>query len=120
MRTLTQVRHWQAVIAPSVTLTVLLSTLLGTAVPASAKKPPNIIFSVMDDVGIDPMEVFGYGGDTPPRAPNIDAIARAGVRFRNAWAMPECSPSRAVVRFYHTRGTAEPWIKEGQQAVMMT
>jgi hypothetical protein len=28
--------------------------------------------------------------------------------------------SRAVVRFYHKRGTAEHWIKEGKQAVKMT
>ena len=28
--------------------------------------------------------------------PNIDAIAHAGVRFRNVWSMPECSPSRAM------------------------
>jgi hypothetical protein len=29
-------------------------------------------------------------------------------------------PSRAVVRCDHTRGTAEPWIKAGQQAVKLT
>ena len=29
-------------------------------------------------------------------------------------------PSRAVVRFYNKRGTAEQWIQEGQQAVKMT
>jgi Sulfatase len=45
-------------------------------------------------VGIDQMRVFGYSEDNQPRTPNIDAIAHAGVRFRNAWAMPECSPSR--------------------------
>ncbi|MBC7204145.1 MAG: sulfatase-like hydrolase/transferase, partial [Pusillimonas sp.] len=49
----------------------------------------------MDDVGIDQMASFGYGGLTPPKMPNINAIARAGVRFRNAWSMPECSPGRA-------------------------
>jgi hypothetical protein len=63
---------------------------------------PNILFVVMDDVGIDQMRVFGYGGPTipplvmPPRTPNIDAVAHAGVRFRNVWSMPECSPSRAI------------------------
>jgi hypothetical protein len=30
------------------------------------------------------------------------------------------TPSRAVVRFYNRRGTAEQWIKEGKQAVKMT
>lgn len=60
-------------------------------------KSPNILFIIMDDVGIDQLTVFGYGGLLDaPKTPNIDAIAHAGVRFRNVWAMPECSPSRAV------------------------
>jgi hypothetical protein len=29
-------------------------------------------------------------------------------------------PSRAVVRFYNKRGSAEQWIKEGKQALKMT
>ncbi|MGC2108372.1 MAG: sulfatase-like hydrolase/transferase [Candidatus Korobacteraceae bacterium] len=58
---------------------------------------PNILFLIMDDVGIDQMRVFGYGGGTPPSTPNIDAIAGVGVKFRNTWSMPECSPSRAIV-----------------------
>jgi hypothetical protein len=60
------------------------------------KSRPNILFIIMDDVGIDQMDIFGYGGGTPPLIPNIKAIAQAGVRFRNVWAMPECSPSRAI------------------------
>src|SRR5215831_176705 len=64
---------------------------------ASGQAPsPNILFIIMDDVGIDQLRVFGYGGVDAPKTPNIDAIARAGVRFRNVWAMPECSPSRAL------------------------
>jgi len=62
----------------------------------AAKQRPNILFIIMDDVGIDQMQIFGYGGLTPPLTPNINAIARAGVRFRNVWSMPECSPSRAI------------------------
>jgi hypothetical protein len=58
---------------------------------------PNILFVIMDDVGIDQMEAFGYGGATPAGTPNINAIADAGIRFRNTWAMPACSTSRAVV-----------------------
>ena len=62
-----------------------------------AASRPNIILMVMDDVGIDQMLSFGYGGVNPPSMPNIDAIADAGLRFRNTWAMPECSPTRAVL-----------------------
>ena len=62
----------------------------------SSKRRPNILFIIMDDVGIDQMTAFGYGGANPPLTPNINAIAKAGVRFRNTWAMPECSPSRSI------------------------
>ena len=72
--------------------------------------PPNIIFIIMDDVGVDQLTLFGYGGlqagpattsptavyDRQPQLPNIDAIGQQGVRFRNAWSMPACSTSRAV------------------------
>lgn len=57
---------------------------------------PNILFVIMDDVGIDQMKVFGYGGAIGPDLPNINAVAHAGVRFRNTWSMPECSPGRAA------------------------
>lgn len=63
--------------------------------------PPNILFVVMDDVGIDQMQVFGYGGDTAPSTPTIAALAGAGIRFHNTWAMPACTTSRAV--FYDGR-----------------
>lgn len=58
---------------------------------------PNILLVIMDDVGIDQMQVFGYGGETPPSMPNIDQLAHEGVRFGNTWAMPACSTSRAVI-----------------------
>lgn len=80
-------------------IVLALAGLAWTAA-AVARPPtdrPNILFFVLDDVGIDQMKVFGYGGATPPRTPNIDAIAHAGVAFRNFWAMPECSPSRALM-----------------------
>src|SRR5690606_12366744 len=57
---------------------------------------PNILFIVLDDFGVDQLPIFGYGGARPARTPNIDAIAEAGVRFRNAWSMPTCSPTRAT------------------------
>ena len=79
---------------------ILLSLIAGLAVTppaAHAKKPlPNILFVVMDDVGVDQMKLYGYGGESPSRLPNIEAIASKGVVFTNAWAMPDCSPSRAT------------------------
>ena len=63
---------------------------------SSTAATPNILFVILDDVGIDQMTSFGYGGPVPPNLPNIDAIASSGVRFRNTWSMPECSPGRAA------------------------
>jgi len=60
------------------------------------QRTPNILFIIMDDVGIDQMRVFGYGGATPTAAPNIDTLASEGIRFRNTWSMPACSTSRSV------------------------
>ena len=65
---------------------------------SSANKPrPNIVLVIMDDIGIDQWQLFGYGGSTPAATPNIDAIAQAGVRFHNVWSMPACSNGRAAL-----------------------
>ena len=63
--------------------------------PVAAARP-NILFIVLDDLGVDQMTSYGYGGAGPARTPNLTAIARAGVQFRNAWAMPDCTPTRAT------------------------
>lgn len=78
----------------------LLLALLGSCGGSSSSdsaKSPNILFVVLDDVGIDQMQIFGYGGSSAPLMPNINALARAGLRFRNTWSMPECSPGRAAM-----------------------
>src|SRR5690554_4466564 len=87
--------------AAAVALCTTLAALAGcdssnTEQAAGPVQPPNILFVVMDDVGIDQMQAFGYGGVTGPHLPNIDAVAAAGLRFRNTWSMPECSPGRAA------------------------
>lgn len=86
----------------SISLAAIVSALALTACDSSSNTAsnttqPNILFVIMDDVGIDQMSVFGYGGELPPVLPNIDTVAAAGVRFRNTWSMPECSPGRAAM-----------------------
>jgi arylsulfatase A-like enzyme len=80
------------------TTTVLLGSCSNDDVSGqkSASATPNILFIVLDDVGVDQMTSYGYGGADPGKTPNITAIARAGVQFRNAWAMPDCTPTRAT------------------------
>jgi hypothetical protein len=93
-----------------VTLVTLISGCGSSSDNTAGTTTPNILFIIMDDVGIDQMAVFGYGGlgpynepptqdqpdDRTPQLPNIDTIAGQGLLFRNTWAMPACSTSRAV------------------------
>jgi hypothetical protein len=79
-----------------VVATLQLASCSGSST-GTAPERPNILFVIMDDVGIDQMPSFGYGGATPPNMPNIDAVAQAGLRFGNTWSMPECSPGRAAM-----------------------
>lgn len=74
----------------------MLLVLLTLGVAHAAPGRPNILFVIMDDVGMDQMSLFGFGGELPPKMPNIEQIAHSGVQFSNAWAMPACSTSRAV------------------------
>ncbi len=61
----------------------------------SGAKPRNVIFILIDDMRYD---VMGFAGHPFARTPNIDALAAAGVHFRNAFVTTAlCSPSRASV-----------------------
>jgi len=64
--------------------------------PTPTAARPNMLFIVLDDLGVDQLTSYNYGGAVPPKTPNLTAIARAGVQFRNAWAMPDCTPTRAA------------------------
>jgi len=57
-------------------------------------KPPNILFMMCDQLNVSALSC--YGGPVP--TPNIDGIARQGVRFTQATcATPYCSPTRASI-----------------------
>jgi arylsulfatase A-like enzyme len=57
-------------------------------------KKPNIIFILADDLGIG--EVGCYGADNY-KTPNIDKLAKDGMRFTNAYTPPLSGPSRATI-----------------------
>ena len=64
-----------------------------------AQRPPNIIFILADDLGINDVSTHGGGltADGVP-TPNIDAIAREGVRFDQGYAgSAVCTVSRAAL-----------------------
>jgi len=60
-----------------------------------AKKRPNIIFLLTDDQRADTM---GCAGNSVIQTPNMDSLAKNGVRFKNAFVTTSiCASSRASV-----------------------
>ncbi len=55
---------------------------------------PNIIFILADDLGLD--GVSCYGADNY-QTPNIDSLAKQGLRYNHAYTAPLCGPSRAII-----------------------
>jgi arylsulfatase A-like enzyme len=63
--------------------------------PAQGSRRPNIILIVADDLGISDLSCYGRK-DQP--TPNLDRLARQGLRFSTAYAAaPVCSPTRAAL-----------------------
>jgi arylsulfatase A-like enzyme len=66
-----------------------------TSASAERPAPPNIVFILADDLGYG--DLGCYGGRLAP-TPNLDRMAREGVRFTQYYsASPICSPSRTGV-----------------------
>ncbi len=61
---------------------------------AAPLSKPSIIVILVDDIGVGD---FGFSGGKDFPTPNIDRLAREGVTFRNGYAMPSCSPTRAAL-----------------------
>lgn len=85
-------------------------SLLPTPLLASQNQRPNIVLILFDDLG---WRDFSTTGHPTHQTPHIDALAREGVRFANAYAAcPVCSPSRAALLTgrYPTRSGVTDWI----------
>lgn len=89
----------------------------GVGMPAfarkSAPKPPNILYIMCDDMGYGDLGCYGQPYISTP---NIDSLARQGVRFTQAYAgSPVSAPSRAsLMTGQHSghcevRGNKEYW-----------
>ncbi len=71
----------------------------GPATAPAGERPPNIVFILADDLGINDITAFGggvAGGRVP--TPNIDRLAKDGALFAQAYAgTASCAPSRAMI-----------------------
>lgn len=63
------------------------------ASPTIAAARPNILVIVADDLGFS--DVGAFGGEI--RTPNLDALARGGVRLTGFHSAPTCSPTRSML-----------------------
>lgn len=63
------------------------------ATPAKSVARPNIVMLVADDWGFT--DVGAFGGEIS--TPNIDALAKQGVRFSNFHTAASCSPTRSML-----------------------
>src|SRR5688500_2247792 len=77
---MTRSRTFQASVF--IALIVLLGDLL-PSVGRAAEKPPNVVLVFADDLGYGDL---GCYGNRQIRTPNLDQLAREGVRFTNFYA----------------------------------
>ena len=84
-------------------LVILLTVLSADAAPLTTAlsaqgvgtaERPNIVFILADDLGF---AEIGCNGSDIYQTPNIDALAKGGVRFSRFYTAPLCGPSRALI-----------------------
>jgi len=76
----------------ALTICCLVTTLSRAA---DTPPPPNIVFILCDDLGINDLHCYGRKDHNTP---NLDKLAGQGLRFTSAYcAQPICSPSRAAI-----------------------
>src|ERR1700732_3683854 len=100
----------------AVALTVLTAAGL-RALRAAAPARPNVLLIVADDMGFS--DAGCYGGEIA--TPNLDALAKNGLRFTQFYNTARCWPSRAAILtgYYaqQVRRDTVPGIKSGAQGV---
>lgn len=89
-------------------LLILPALLLPASRASEVKKPPNFILILADDMAWDDCGAFG---NRAIRTPNLDALARGGMRFDRAYlTCSSCSPSRSSIitgRYPHNTDAEE-------------
>lgn len=71
--------------------TFITTAAFGQTGADRAEVRPNIILIMADDIGY---ECFGCYGSKQYETPNIDRLAREGMRFEHCYSQPLCTPSR--------------------------
>ena len=89
-----------------------------TASAAEASRRPNIVILLGDDMGF--ADLGSYGSEI--KTPNMDALAKAGVRFTNFYTHASCSPTRSMLlsgidTHLNGLGNMDEWTAPNQMGV---
>ena len=84
---------------PDIAPNVEIDWVQGPAEALREDRPPNIVFILADDLGINDISTFGGGlAGGKVQTPNIDRLAAGGAIFTQAYAgNATCAPSRAML-----------------------
>jgi N-sulfoglucosamine sulfohydrolase len=104
---------------------LLLATLalaLALAPAALAAETPNVVVIIADDLGVEDLGAYGH---PKVRTPNIDRLAKGGMRFDRAiLTCSSCSPSRSSIltgRYPHQTGAEQlHWPLPADQVMLTT
>jgi len=83
--------------------------LLGSALHAAERRPPNVVIFIADDLSWH--DVACFGGPTDARTPNLDRLASEGVKLTGFFSPASvCSPTRQslLTGLYPVRNGAYP------------
>ncbi len=78
----------------------ILSFLTISCCFLSAERParPNVVLLLADDLGWQDVKCYDLDAPTPMETPNIDALAKKGVLFRQGYSpAPTCAPTRCAI-----------------------
>ncbi len=60
-------------------------------------KRPNIVWLLVDDMGYGDPGAFGGGASIGAATPNIDRLAREGLKLTSTYSQPTCTPTRSAI-----------------------
>lgn len=93
----TSVRSWSRCVQKIAATAALASGMLGFGSATLAENKPNVVFILVDDIGVDAFEGQYWSNELSVHTPNLAALSQQGVVFTNARACPNCSPTRAGI-----------------------
>lgn len=87
--------QWLVLLAAVLGLSSCIPAVYAHSDPAPDSPPPNIVLIFVDDLGYGDLGVYG---STTIRTPQLDALAKKGVRLTEFYsASPVCTPARAAL-----------------------